>query len=267
MAARSRSRATPHGLHIPIAWWLSLCSIGACVVAWLALTTWTGTLSEVRLPYPSTLRTALEGLLAGPLQDAALTQDIAASCEVVLAGFALASATGILLGIVMGTSRYAEAAIDPLFQVIRPIPPLAWIPLGILWFGLGFKGEIFIVWIAATIPAVINTHTAMRSLSPVLVGAALVHGATRRHLFTDVAIPTALPMIFAGLRLSLQVSWMAVVAAELVGSTAGLGREMILATRSLDSGTIAITMLAVAALGISMTALLRILERSICRWN
>lgn len=245
----------------------SIISVAAVVVLWLALTTWTNTISAVRLPPPTDVWQDLKYLLSGPLLQSALVKDISASALVVLVGFVTGAVTGVLLGAAMGLSRYVEAAINPLFQLLRPIPPLAWIPLGILWFGLGFRGEVFIVWLAATVPALINTFTAIRSVDPVLIAAAEVHGARRGDLLLDVIGPAALPFVFTGLRLSLQLAWMAVVAAELMGSTAGLGREMIIATRNLDSGTIVVSMVAIAALGMAMTALLRLVEIWACPWR
>ena len=244
-----------------------LVTLGLVILLWLALTSWTDSMTAVQLPRPADVWQALAYLMSGPFLQSALLQDIAASCSVVLVGFATGALTGFLFGVAMGLNRWVEAAVNPLFQLLRPIPPLAWIPLGILWFGLGFRGEVFIVWLAASISALINSFTAIRSVDPLPLAAAEVHGARRRHLLFDVIFPSALPFIFAGLSLSLQLSWMAVVAAELMGSRAGLGREMMIATRNLDSGTIAVTMLIIAALGMAMTSLLHLAERRACPWR
>ena len=133
----------------------------------------------------------------------------------------------------MGMSPRVEAFVNPAFLMIRPIPPLAWIPLAILWFGLGDSAKIFVIWFGAFVPALINSYTGARSVDPTLISAARVHGASHRHVVLDVVIPGALPLIFTGLRLALQASWTALVAAELVGAFYGLGKVLMTAARDL----------------------------------
>jgi NitT/TauT family transport system permease protein/taurine transport system permease protein len=99
------------------------------------------------------------------------------------------------------------ALLNPVFLLIRPIPPLAWIPLAIVWLGLGDSAKIMVIWFAAFVPSVINTFPGVRQINPVLIEAARVHGATDWRVAKDVVAPGALPMIFTGLRLSLQASW------------------------------------------------------------
>ena len=237
------------------------------LVAWYVLTDLTGIVASLRFPSPTDVWYSLVQLLGPGYADGTLIRHIIASLELVVIGFVIAIATGVPLGLVMGMHRLAESFVNPVFQLLRPIAPIAWIPLTILWFGLGIPAKIFVIWLAAFSPAVINTYTGVRNVDPVLVAAARVHGATQRMIVLDVVIPAALPAIFTGLRLSLQACWMVLVAAELVGSLMGLGHVMIIATRDLNTGMIFIGMGTVAVLGVLMTIVLATVERRVMPWR
>lgn len=196
-----------------------------------------------------------------------LWHHIAISLGLVLLGFLVAIATGVPLGLAMGLSRRFEAFVNPVFLAIRPIPPLAWIPLAIVWFGLGITAKIFVVWFAAFVPALINTYTGVRNVDPILIDAARVHGASRYHLLMDVVFPGALPLVFTGLRLSLQASWTTLVAAELVGAVAGIGHVLIVASIDIYPGMIFYGMAWVGLLGAAMTLALGVVERSAMPWQ
>ena len=166
----------------------------------------------------------------------------------------------------MGSSLRADAAISPVFMLLRPIPPLAWIPLAILWLGLGDTAKIFVIWVAAFVPSVINTYAGVHTVDLTLQEAARVHGANRLVLLRDVLIPGSLPMIFTGLRLSLQASWTTLVAAELVGAFVGLGKVLSVATLDIYPGMILYAMLWVGVLGAFMTKTLAWTEMRLLPW-
>jgi NitT/TauT family transport system permease protein/taurine transport system permease protein len=166
----------------------------------------------------------------------------------------------------MGWSRRAEALINPVFLLIRPIPPLAWIPLAILWLGLGESAKVFVIWFAAFVPALINTYTGVRGIDRTLIQAARVHGASNWQLIREVVIPGASPLMFTGLRLSLQASWTTLVAAELVGALAGLGHVLTQASLDIYPGMIFFAMFWVGLLGAIMTYALAYLERRMLPW-
>jgi NitT/TauT family transport system permease protein/taurine transport system permease protein len=150
---------------------------------------------------------------------------------------------------------------------VRPIPPLAWIPLAIVWFGLGDAAKILVIWFAAFVPAVINSYVGVRTVDPVLVEAARVHGGSQRDIVRDVLLFGAMPMIFTGLRLSLQASWTTLVAAELVGAFFGLGRVLMSAYRDINPAMIATAMIAVGVSGAAMMAILGMIERRVLKWR
>jgi NitT/TauT family transport system permease protein/taurine transport system permease protein len=167
----------------------------------------------------------------------------------------------------MGWSPRVEAVLNPVFLLIRPIPPLAWIPLAIVWLGLGDGAKIMVIWFAAFVPSAINTFTGVRQINPILIEAARVHGATDWRVAKEVVAPAALPMIFTGLRLSLQASWTTLVAAELVGAFLGLGRVLSIAYRDIYPAMIAVTMVVIAIAGALMTRLLARIEQMVIRWR
>jgi taurine transport system permease protein len=247
--------------------WLGAATIGVLLVAWYVLTTGTGAISPARFPSPAEFYAAGRQLAGRGYAGGTLDQQVWHSCRLVLLGFLVAAATGVPLGLWMGWSRRAEALVNPSFLLVRPIPPLAWIPLAIVWFGLGDDAKIFVIWFAAFVPALINSYTGVRALDPTLLAAARVHGAGTARLLTDVVIPGALPMIFTGLRLSLQASWTTLVAAELVGAFFGLGRVLIIASRDIYPAMIAFAMAWVGLLGAAMTAALGLAERAALPWR
>lgn len=248
---------------------VALASSGFIVLfaCWVLATSTFHLIAPVRFPSPGDVYDAFVQLVGIGYADADLGTHILNSVRRVLIGFAIAIVTATPLGIFMGLSRTADGIINPVFQLLRPIPALAWIPLAILWFGLGTDAQVFVIALAAFPPLLINTYTGVRIVSPLLIAAARVHGASSLDVVTHVVIPSALPMIFTGLRISLQVCWMALVAAELVGSTSGLGHIMIYGERDINSPMIAAGMICVTALGAIMTVLLSLVERSVMPWR
>jgi NitT/TauT family transport system permease protein/taurine transport system permease protein len=236
------------------------------LIAWYVLTQWTHTISAGRFPSPADLYEAARQIAGPGYANATLVQHIVQSSKLVLMGFAVAIATGVPLGLLMGWSRRAEALINPAFLLLRPIPPLAWIPLAILWLGLGDSAKVFVIWFAAFVPALINSYTGVRNIDQTLIQAARVHGASTWRLIRDVVIPGASPLIFTGLRLSLQASWTTLVAAELVGALAGLGHVLTQASLDIYPGMILFAMLWVGLLGGLMTYALTRLERWMLPW-
>ena len=243
---------------------ITLLVVGAL---WYLSTQATHLISTGRFPSPLDVYKAAQQIATPPgYGNATIWRHIAISLELVLLGFAVAAATGVPLGIAMGVSRRFEAFINPIFLTIRPIPPLAWIPLAVVWFGLSIEAKIFVVWFAAFVPALINSYTGVRIVDRTLIEAARIHGASRYRLLFDVIVPAAMPLIFTGLRLSLQASWTTLIAAELVGSVAGLGHVLIVASIDIYPGMIFYGMVWVAILGALMTFALAQTERLAMPW-
>ena len=237
------------------------------LVTWWLSTQHQDAIARLRVPSPEAVFASAQKLVTTGYAGARLGTHVLDSTRRVLEGFVFASMVGVMLGIAMGLMPRLDWFLNPIIQILRPIPPLAWIPFAILWFGLGDISKVFVAWLAVFTPALINTYTGIKNVDKTLVAAARVHGANSFRLVTDVALPSALPMVAAGLRLSLQVAWMAVVATELVGAKSGLGYVMMSAARDLESPMIVVAMACVALLGVTSTAILTLAERRLISWQ
>lgn len=224
-------------------------------------------IDPVRFPSPSDTWDAFLQISTTGYADATLLSHVLHSASLVLKGFFAAIVIGIPLGLLTGFSQRANAIINPVFLLIRPIPPLAWIPLAIVWLGLGDAAKVMVIWFAAFVPSMINTQTGVRGIDPCLLEAADVLGIRRWMFLREVLIPATLPMIFTGLRLSLQASWTTLVAAELIGAVAGLGHVLTQGSLDINSAMILVAMVAVAISGAAMTAVLGIIEKRLMPWG
>lgn len=237
------------------------------LATWWLLTTGLGIIDPNRFPSPSAFIAAFSRIWSVGYADGTLLAHAAQSLRLVFIGFVTAIAVGVPLGFAMGYDRRVEAAINPIFLVLRPIPPLAWIPLAIVWLGLGDASKVFVIFVSAFVPSVINTYTGVRNVKRHLIEAALVHGASKGRVVREVYLPDAAPMIFTGLRLSLQASWTTLVAAELVGAILGLGRALQMAYRDVNTAMILVSMVVIAILGASTTIALAQVEKRVIGWR
>jgi NitT/TauT family transport system permease protein len=152
-----------------------------------------------------------------------LLKYIVASLFRVTWGFLLAVVVGIPLGLALGWFRWAHEAFNPLLQVLRPISPIAWIPLAILWFGVSDAAPIFLIFLASVFPIMVSAAAAVQSVQPVHLRAGANFGLTRVELFRRVILPGTLPQIVTGMRIALGIAWLVVVAAEMIAVNSGLG--------------------------------------------
>jgi taurine transport system permease protein len=246
---------------------VGLLTLAVVAALWYVTTQATHLISNGRFPSPlDVYKAALQIGTPPGYANATIWQHISVSLQLVFFGFLVAVVTGVPLGVAMGLSRRFEAFVNPIFLMIRPIPPLAWIPLAVVWFGLGIQAKIFVIWFAAFVPALINAYTGVRTVDRTLIDAARIHGASTSRVISDVIVPGAFPMIFTGLRLSLQASWTTLVAAQLVGAVAGLGHVLIVASIDIYPGMIFYGMVWVAILGAAMTIALTQVERFAMPW-
>ena len=236
------------------------------LAAWYVFSA-TQILPPTRFPAPREVWDALRQIALTGYADARLHGHILHSVKLVLMGFAVAVATGVPLGIAMGWSRRVEALVNPAFLLVRPIPPLAWIPLAIVWLGLGDAAKVLVIWFAAFVPSVINSYAGVRSIEPHMIEAARTLGVGRWMLVREVLVPGAAPMIFTGLRLSLQACWTTLVAAELIGAAAGLGRVLAQGALDIFPAMILVGMVGVALAGGVMTWALGRLELVLMKWR
>ena len=208
-------------------------AVERCVVPVLLIAGWevfarSGYLPPALLPAPSAVLHALGDWVFGfdettQTYSGHWTRDALASALRVFGGFALASALGILAGVAIGWSRVFEKTLEPTLQMLRPIPPVSWIPLAIIWFGIANKPAIFLVFLGAFFPVLMNTIHGVKTADHNLVRAGAMMGATGRQLLTGIVFPAALPSIFSGLRIAIGSAWMLTVTAEMVAVKSGLG--------------------------------------------
>ncbi len=245
---------------------IGLGTIAGLAALWYVMTSVTGLVSSGRFPSPQDAWDSAWQVTVAGYANGRLHEHVLHSLKLIALGFVVAAGTGVPLGLLMGWSRRAEAIVNPIFLLIRPIPPLAWIPLAILWLGLGDAAKIMVIWFAAFVPSVINSQTGVRTIEPYVIEAARMLGTPRRRFVLEILVPAALPMIFTGLRLSLQASWTTLVAAELVGALYGLGRILNVAQQDIYPGMIFIGMVCVAILGWATTRLLAEVETRSLPW-
>jgi ABC-type nitrate/sulfonate/bicarbonate transport system permease component len=180
----------------------------------------------------------------------------------VFSAWTLTGAIAIPLGIAMGWSRRFERVVDPFVEIFRPISPLAWIPLAILWFGINEAGKVFVVCVATFFPTLLSTVAGVKRIDPVLVHAGQVLGcATRLSLFRKVIFPATLPSIVVGLRISFGTGWAAIIAAELVAARSGLGYLIANGMEILRADKVLVGMAMIGILGVAFDALFRFLHR------
>lgn len=173
----------------------------------------------------------------------------------------------IPLGVAMGWWKAVDEQLDPLMEVLRPIPPLAWIPLSILWFGIGDTQNQFIIFLGVFFPILLNTITGVRGVDPNLVRAARCLGANEWAILWRVVVRAALPQIITGIRIGLGVGWMALVAAELVGASSGLGFLINDARTILRTDFIIVGMITIGIVGLLIDAAIREAMRRALPWS
>jgi len=256
-----------HNRAQPSRLWVGAATFLAVLALWYVATSLTHVVPAVYFPTPTEVAKALKQIAVQGYADGRLHEHFLHSSYLVLMGFAVAVGVGVPLGMLMGWSRRAEALVNPVFLLLRPIPPLAWIPLAIVWLGLGDAAKVLVIWFAAFVPAVINSYAGVRSIEPHLVEAARSLGLTRTMLVREVLFPGALPLIFTGLRLSLQACWTTLVAGELIGAIVGLGHVLYQAGLDLFPAMIVVGMVFVAIGGGAMTAGLSWLEARSMPWH
>jgi ABC-type nitrate/sulfonate/bicarbonate transport system permease component len=184
-------------------------------------------------------------------------------------GFAFAALLGIPLGLLMGGSPRLRRIINPLIELIRPIPPLAWIPIAILWFGIGMKSAAFIIFLGVFFPILLNTVSGVVSINPIYFEVARTLNAKQKDIFFKVLLPGSIPSIFTGMRIGVGIGWMTLVAAEFTGVKSGYGLGyMIMTARDIQRpDEILAGMLIIGLIGVLINSALRLYESRIVRWQ
>lgn len=222
-----------------------------------------GVIKPITMPPPTKVAQSFVEL-AGNGQ---LFKHIAVSILRVLEGFGLAAFAGILLGVGIGLSQSLDRLTTFIIQVIKPIPPIAWIPLAILWFGIGESSKIYIIFLGAFFPILVNVLDGIRQTDSKFVELARVLEVSRRKFIRQVVVPGALPAVMTGLRVGVGVAWMCVVAAELIAATQGIGYMINDARQLSQPDVVLVGMITIGIIGKVMDDLLKKLESRLIRWK
>jgi taurine transport system permease protein len=261
-----------------VSWWrrdlgtAGRLSIGALAVAVLIGAWWlvTGPLqwaSPLFLPPPQEVAQTFLRMCVEPYLGSTLWGHVYASLSVVMSGWLLAGVVGVPLGIGMAWWRRMRWIVFPVFQLVRPVPPLAWIPLAIVWLGLGDTARTSVVFIAALVPWTLNAMQAVYSVDALLVHAARTLGASERQILSRVVCRTALPTLIAGARIALGNAWTTLIAAELLAASSGLGYIALNAARTLETGVLLVAMGIIGLLGALFSVGMRKAARVVAPWS
>ena len=242
---------------------LPVISIGILIAGWVLLAQ--GENSMVPTPYATFMR--FMDICMNPISKAILPVHLWVSLRRVLIAFAFAIVLGIGLGVGLGWSTPFHAFVDPVFEILRPIPPIAWIPLVILWCGIGEQPKVVIVFIGSFVPIVLNTYSGIKEIGPLLINAGLVLGANRKQLLTEITLPATTPAILAGIRTALSSGWMCVVAAEMIVAKQGVGFLIVRGQESGDTALIVVCMLVIGVVSLLLSTILSKLEGVLCPWQ
>ncbi len=237
-------------------------AVAALLVLW---TLAVGRQTSGLFPSPLQVLTGLAELLRKGL----LAKYVVASLFRVTWGYLLAVVTAIPLGLLLGWYRRGETALNPILQLLRPISPLAWIPISILWFGVGDLAAIFLITLAAFFPLVVAAANAVRNVPPTLLSAGRNFGLSNRRLLLDVILPAALPQLLVALRIALGVAWLVVVAAEMIAVNSGLGFLIVDARNAGNRYDLVVAgMVMIGLIGLVLDTAMRRLERmKALRWG
>lgn len=241
---------------------LAAVAVLGTIALWAALAA-SGLVNRVLLPRPDEVLAAFWNHLA----DGSLLRHVGASLQRVVQGFLVALAIAVPVGVLMGNSGVFRALVEPLVELLRPIPPIAVIPLAILWFGIGEGSKIFIIAYGAFFPILVNTIAGFGEVDPVLVRAARTLGANRFQVFRDVVLRSALPFIVVGARLGMGMAFIVLVAAELIASSEGLGYLINDARYTFRTDIVFLGMALIGVLGLGLNKLLLAAERHALKWR
>jgi NitT/TauT family transport system permease protein len=229
------------------------------VIAALIATWWTTVAVSGSAIFPTPLQVTAGTLEL--LRDGTLWQHIGASLMRVGSGFVLAVCVAVPLGLWMGWVRGVYQTLNPIFQLLRPISPIAWIPIAILWFGVGNASPIYLIFISSVFPMIVQTTVGVHAIEKRYLRAAENFGVSRYTLFTQVVIPAVLPQVIIGMRIGLGVAWLVVVAAEMIALRSGLG-YMIMDSRNAGNryDLVIAGMITIGVIGLSLDGAMRLLE-------
>jgi taurine transport system permease protein len=239
----------------------------ALLIALWQIVSWAHLAPHLFLPTPREVYAAAVSVYEDGYANATLWEHVTASLARVFLGFAFALALGAPVGLLMGLSRWAKGVFDAPIEFYWPLPPLAYLPLMIIWLGIGEASKVTLLTLAMFAPIALSAQAGVRSVTQERVNAALSLGATRWQLMREVVLPSALPEILTGARIALGVGWGTLVAAELIAATRGIGYLIMSASQFLATDVVFVGIAIIAACAFAFSLAMRTLERVLVPWK
>ncbi len=237
------------------------------IVALWFLVTEGGWVKPLFLPSPLAVWDKFMLAMTDGVSNSTLMQHTLTSIGRVFGAFLLALVTAVPIGVLMGVNRFVRGLFDPIIEFYRPLPPLAYLPLVIIWLGIGEFPKVFLIYLAIFAPMAIAARAGVRSVSTEQIHAAYAMGATRGQVISQVIMKAALPEIFTGMRIGIGVGWTTLVAAEMVAANRGLGFMVLNAAENLESDTVIMGIFIIGIFAFAFDLLIRYLEKALIPWK
>ncbi len=245
---------------------LSIAVVIGMVCLWWALTS-LGVIKPLFLPSPQAIVKKFLDIIADGFTGSSFFEHLQISAFRVFSAFGLACLVGIPLGLAMGMSPIARGIFDPPIEFYRPIPPLAYLPLMIIWFGIGETSKILLIFLSVFAPITLGARSGVKSAAIEQIHAAYSFGATRWQVISQIIFPSALPEIITAMRIGIGFGWTTLVAAEMVAATEGLGYMVLSAAQFLQTSTVIVGIIVIAAIAYAFDFLMRFLEKKLVPWK
>lgn len=258
------SAPAPAARPLPIAV-ISTLTIGVIIGLW-ALASAYALVSPVFLPSPRQVVIALYNLVVTGFVDATLAEHVGASLYRIFGALIASILIGIPAGLAIGTSRVGRGILDPIVEFLRPLPPLAYLPLVIIWVGIGEASKITVIALSMLPSIILSTSAGVRAVSKDHVNAARSLGASKAQVLREVVLPSAVPSILTGIRIALGAGWTTLVAAELVAATSGIGFMIQSAAQFLVTDIVIAGIIVIALIAIVLEYVARLIERRLVPW-
>lgn len=245
---------------------ISVLTVVVLIGVWFGVTN-LGLVKPIFLPTPQAVFQQFYEYLTGQANDKPLWQHFVASMLRVFSAFALACVTAIPIGIAMGMSRTVRGIFDPPLEFYRPLPPLAYLPLIIIWFGIDEVPKVLLIFLSCFAPLALAARSGMRSASPEQINAAYSMGATYLQVIRHVILPSAMPDILIGMRIAIGFGWTTLVAAEMVAANVGLGQMVLNASNFLRTDIVIMGIIVIGVVAYLFDLLMRWVERKVVPWK
>ena len=246
--------------------WLSILSILAIIFVWW-LFTFMGWVKPLFLPSPQAVLKKFFDIWTNGFTNTPFLEHVGISAARVFGAFLFACLIGIPLGIGMGMSPFIRGVFDPPLEFYRPIPPLAYLPLMIIWFGIGETSKVLLIFLSVLAPVALGARSGVKSAAIEQIHAAYSFGATRWQVMVQVILPSALPEILTAMRIGIGFGWTTLVAAEMVAATKGLGYMVLTASQFLQTSTVIMGIIVIAIIAYAFDMLMRFVERKVVPWK